>query len=51
MKFGDCVNHIYPIKVEIKDTHIQLEIFHTLTYTLKNTVSAGEERNYEKEMI
>jgi hypothetical protein len=41
IKFGDFVNHIYPIKVEIKDTHIQFEILHALTYTLKNTVSAG----------
>jgi hypothetical protein len=35
IKYGDFVDHIYPIKVEIKDTQIQLDILHTLTHTLK----------------
>jgi len=47
-KFGDLVDHIYPIDLEIKDTQIQLGLLHTMTYTLKNTVNAGQERNYEK---
>jgi len=40
-KFGDFVDCTYPIDLEIKDTQIQLGLLHTLTYALKNTVSAG----------
>ena len=40
-KFGDVVDCINPIDLEIKDTQIQLGLLHTLTYALKNTVSAG----------
>jgi hypothetical protein len=39
--FGDFVDHIYHIELQIKDTQIQLDILYTLTYTLKNTVSVG----------
>ena len=46
-KLCDFVDHIYPIDLEIKDTQIQLGLLHTMTYTLKNTVNAGQERNYE----
>jgi hypothetical protein len=35
------VDRIYPIDLEIKDIQIQLGLFHTLTYTLNNTMSAG----------
>ena len=41
IKLDDFVDHIYPIKVEIKGTHIQLGLRHTLIYTLKNTMSVG----------
>jgi hypothetical protein len=40
-KFGDFVDCTYPIDLEIKDTQIQLGLLHTLTYALKNIVSAG----------
>ena len=40
IKLGDFVEYIYPIKVEIKVTQIQLGLRHTLIYTLKSTVSA-----------
>ena len=40
IKLVDFVDHICPIKVKIKDTQIQLDSLHTLTNTLKNTVSA-----------
>ena len=39
--FGDFVDHIYHIELQIKDTQIQLDILHALTYTLTNTVSVG----------
>ena len=44
-KFGGFVDHICPIEFEINDTQIQLGLLHTITYTLKNTVSVGYERN------
>jgi hypothetical protein len=47
-KFGDCVDHIYPIELQIKDTQTQLDILHTLTYTLKNTVSAVKNETTKK---
>jgi hypothetical protein len=36
--FGDFVDRIYPIELELKDTTIQIGLFHTLTYTSKMTV-------------
>jgi hypothetical protein len=40
--FGDFVDRIYPIELELKDTTIQIGLFHTLTYTSKMTVRAGK---------
>ena len=36
--FGDFVDLIYPIELEMKDTTIQIDLFHTLTYTSQMTV-------------
>jgi hypothetical protein len=40
-RFGDFVDHIYPIELEIKDTAIQIGLRHTLTYTSKLTVCSN----------
>jgi len=40
-RFGDFVDRIYPIELEIKDTQIQIGLLHTLTYTSKLTVRGG----------
>jgi hypothetical protein len=40
-RFGDIVDHIYPIELEIKDTAIQIGLRHTLTYTSKLTVCSN----------
>jgi len=47
------VDHIYLIELEINNiTKKQLILFHTLTYTLKQTARVGLERNFTtKEMI
>ena len=36
-KFGDFIDHIYPIEIEIKIPQIQLGLLHTLTYTCNMT--------------
>jgi hypothetical protein len=42
--FGDFVDSIYPIELEIKGTtDIQIDLFHSLTYTSKLTVRGGLE--------
>jgi hypothetical protein len=40
-KFGDFVDRIHPIELEIKDKQIQLVLLHTLTYTSKLTLRTG----------
>ena len=38
-RFGDFVDRIYHIELEIKDTALQIGLLHTLTYTM--TVNGG----------
>ena len=40
-RFGDFVDRIYPIELEIKDTTVQIGILHTLTHTSKLTVCSN----------
>ena len=40
-KFGDFVDRIHPIELEIKDKQIHLVLLHTLTYTSKLTLRTG----------
>jgi hypothetical protein len=40
-RFGDFVDRIYPIELEINDTQILIGLHHALTYTSNLTVMAG----------
>jgi hypothetical protein len=40
-RFGDFVDRIYPIELEIKIPQIQIGLLHTSTYTSQSTVTVG----------
>ena len=51
-RFGDLVDHIYPIELEIKDTTYTDISASYLDYTLKLTVRGDKQQNFTtKEMI